>query len=85
MASRKFISSRSFPDLEKRDDLENLFVFGYHCKVFRDDERARYIDQGRHLIPWMGDNSILIDRSVMNTTTSRKISVKGVDFKLSIS
>ncbi|XP_069476177.1 splicing factor, suppressor of white-apricot homolog isoform X2 [Ambystoma mexicanum] len=39
-----------------------LLVFGYACKIFRDDEMARYQERGRHLIPWMGDSSTLIDR-----------------------
>ncbi|XP_077164595.1 splicing factor, suppressor of white-apricot homolog isoform X2 [Paroedura picta] len=39
-----------------------LLVFGYACKLFRDDEKALQQEQGRQLIPWMGDASILIDR-----------------------
>ncbi|KAK3084142.1 hypothetical protein FSP39_008921 [Pinctada imbricata] len=44
------------------DDKEELFVFGYSCKLFRDDEKALFLDRGSHLIPWMGDEKILIDR-----------------------
>ncbi|KAL3270469.1 hypothetical protein HHI36_021016 [Cryptolaemus montrouzieri] len=47
---------------KKKDNFEDLLVFGYACKVFRDDEKALHIDQGKHLIPWMGDEKIKIDR-----------------------
>lgn len=47
------------------DNHDDLLVFGYACKLFRDDEKALYIDQGKHLIPWMGDETLKIDRLVL--------------------
>lgn len=46
------------------ENREDLLVFGYACKIFRDDDKARYIDQGKHLIPWMGEQSLKIDRLI---------------------
>ncbi|KAH9629796.1 hypothetical protein HF086_009923 [Spodoptera exigua] len=47
---------------EFKEKKEDLFVFGYSCKLFRDDDKALHIDQGKHLIPWMGDETLKIDR-----------------------
>lgn len=47
---------------EPKEKKEELFVFGYSCKLFKDDDKALHIDQGKHLIPWMGDETLKIDR-----------------------
>ncbi|XP_071040849.1 splicing factor, suppressor of white-apricot homolog [Parasteatoda tepidariorum] len=46
----------------KIDPNEKLFLFGYSCKLFPPDEKAVYIEKGQHLIPWMGDKTLMIDR-----------------------
>lgn len=43
---------------------EDLLVFGYACKLYRDDAKALLEDSGQLLIPWMGDTSLMIDRWV---------------------
>jgi len=49
-------------DIGSEQDLDKLLVFGYECKIFRDDEKARWIDSEKHLIPCMSDPSVLVDR-----------------------
>nr|XP_006812803.1 PREDICTED: splicing factor, suppressor of white-apricot homolog [Saccoglossus kowalevskii] len=46
----------------REEEVDELFVFGYAAKLFRDDEKALYIERGKHLIPWTGDESLMIDR-----------------------
>ena len=45
------------------DDEDNeLLVFGYTCKLFRDEAKAILENSGQLLIPWMGDSSLMVDR-----------------------
>lgn len=41
---------------------DELLVFGYACKLFRDDTKGLLEDSGQLLIPWMGDSSLMVDR-----------------------
>ena len=49
-------------ELEK--EYEDLLIFGYESKVFKDDEMAQKVNTGELLIPWRGEtqNVILLDR-----------------------
>lgn len=47
---------------DKAEDDSELLVFGYACKLFRDDAKAIMEDSGQLLIPWMGDSSLMVDR-----------------------
>ena len=44
------------------EEEEDLLVFGYACKLYRDDAKALIEDSGQLLIPWMGDHSLMVDR-----------------------
>lgn len=46
------------------ENFDDLLIVGYQSKIFRDDEKALFVDQGKHLIPWMGDDSLKIDRLI---------------------
>ena len=41
---------------------DDLIVFGYSCKLFRDDFFGKATDRGQSLIPWNGDENVMIDR-----------------------
>lgn len=58
-------SLASAASLEARQPPLELLVFGYACKIFRDDEKAREMDHGKQLIPWMGDVNLKIDRLII--------------------
>ncbi|KAG2187607.1 hypothetical protein INT44_005296 [Umbelopsis vinacea] len=49
---------------KEKEPEQELLIFGYEARVFTDDEAAKRIDDGKHLIPWQGiqDNPILVDR-----------------------
>ncbi len=41
---------------------EELLVFGYSCKMYRNDAKSIMENSGQLLIPWMGDRSLMVDR-----------------------
>jgi hypothetical protein len=49
---------------DQQSNLDELFAFGYACKLFRDDSTALKLDSDTHLIPWNGQANLLIDRCV---------------------
>lgn len=65
LAKPKFRAPQPAPR-KKEDD---LLVFGYACTIHEDSSKALYFEQQKHLIPWMGDETFLIDRSVVELFT----------------
>ena len=64
--SGKRINWGSFSKSLSRDaePYEDLSAFGYTAKMYYDSEKYAWIQSGRHLIPWMGHEELLIDRFV---------------------
>ncbi|XP_060850259.1 protein suppressor of white apricot [Rhopalosiphum padi] len=72
--------NRSTNNGTSEDEKQTLLVFGYSCKLFKDDEKALFIDQGKHLIPWMGDDTLKIDRYDCRGALSDLKSVEALPF-----
>jgi hypothetical protein len=47
---------------EEEKEKAAIVVVGYESKMFRDDETAAKVNEGKFLVPWMGDKSLMIDR-----------------------
>ncbi|XP_066919078.1 uncharacterized protein [Clytia hemisphaerica] len=55
-------SKQSSGSSSSTKNYEDISVFGYQCKFFRDDETANAVNTGKTLIPWMGSKDLMIDR-----------------------
>ncbi len=48
---------------EKQENLlKELVIVGYESQLFRNDKLSASMEKGSHLIPWMGNRDLLIDR-----------------------
>ena len=65
---------KSSSQIEQTGYQHDLSVFGYACNLYRDDEKFRWIDSGKHLIPWMGHDNLLVDRFVLLSFLFRSVS-----------
>ena len=54
--------SNKYGNLSNTKSYEDILVFGYECKFFRDNETANKVNSGGTLIPWMGNKDLMIDR-----------------------
>ncbi|KAI9013110.1 alternative splicing regulator-domain-containing protein [Gaertneriomyces semiglobifer] len=54
---------RTRQNADSVDSLDDLLVFGYSCKLFRDDEIAAEVEQGHFLQPWReSPEAVYMDR-----------------------
>lgn len=49
-------------DAQKNAEDDDLLVFGYACKLYRNDANSILENSGQLLIPWMGENALRVDR-----------------------
>ena len=61
---------------------EELLVFGYACKLFRDDEKASQVEREEFSVPWMGDPSFKIDRFDARGTLSNLKNYEPIGYEL---
>ena len=53
--------------------MDELLVFGYSCKIFRDDGRASSVDKGEYLIPWFNLFSIISSLDILRYVNRHRI------------
>lgn len=49
-------------EAEAAKELQHIIALGFECKIFHDDAAALAVEEEKHLIPWFGDTSLMVDR-----------------------
>ncbi|CAG8480650.1 9761_t:CDS:2 [Acaulospora colombiana] len=89
VSSSRFKSRRSKHPRKKQrtssQEYDDLLVFGYEVKTFRDDEMSKKVDDGNFLISWRGEteNKILLDRYDVRNLLDDREQFKKVSYTMS--